>query len=194
MNLAMKRRVFLELAGKGAGLLGLFPFSDGSRQDVISLLPLGKMKLESSAFVTNGAIPSRYTCDGQDLSPPLAWDEPPAGTRSFALICDDPDAPGKTWVHWVVYNLPPATRSLPEKVSPNATVAGGGLQGKNDFGKSGYGGPCPPSGTHRYFFKLYALDRVLELSAGATKARVEEAIKGHVLAEVHLIGLYHRGR
>lgn len=190
----MKRRFFLGWAGKGTGLFGLSPFSRRAALELPSLLSLGKMKLESTAFDANGAIPARYTCDGQDISPPLAWDEPPAETRSLALICDDPDAPGKTWVHWVVYNLPPGTRSLPEKVSPNASLSGGGLQGINDFGNPGYGGPCPPSGTHRYFFKLYALDRVLELPAGATKARLEEAIRGHILAKAELVGRYHRGR
>ena len=153
-----------------------------------------KMKLESPAFAADEFIPSQYTCDGQELSVPLSWDEPPAATQSLALICDDPDAPGKTWVHWVVYNLPPQTRSLPENIFPGNPLPKGGLQGINDFGKVGYGGPCPPGGTHRYVFKLYALDRVLELKAGATKAQVEAALKGHILAQAELIGRYRRQR
>ncbi|MDJ0533272.1 MAG: YbhB/YbcL family Raf kinase inhibitor-like protein [Xenococcaceae cyanobacterium MO_207.B15] len=150
------------------------------------------MKLTSKAFDTNGIIPPQFTCDGKDISPPLSWSEPPANTKSFALICDDPDAPRKTWVHWVVYNLPPSTRFLPEAVSGGITIAQGGLQGINDFRKLSYGGPCPPGGTHHYFFKLYALDRMLALESGATKAEVEAAMKGHILAEAQLIGRYCR--
>lgn len=150
------------------------------------------MKLESPAFANQQLIPPRYTCDGQDLSPPLCWDEPPPATQSLVLICDDPDAPGKTWVHWVVYNLAPATRSLPENISQANPLPAGTLQGINDFRRLNYGGPCPPSGTHRYFFKLYALDRQLPLKGGATKAQVEAAIQGHILAGSQLIGLYRR--
>jgi Raf kinase inhibitor-like YbhB/YbcL family protein len=150
------------------------------------------MKLESPAFSANGLIPAIYTCDRQDISPALSWDDPPAGTQSFALICDDPDAPGKTWVHWVLYDLPATTRELLESVPPTATLENGGIHGTNDFGRLGYGGPCPPSGTHRYFFKLYALERKLGLKPGATKAELLTAMAGHILAETELMGRYAR--
>ena len=150
------------------------------------------MKLESPAFAAGGAIPRPYTCDGRDVSPPLSWTGLPADTSALALICDDPDAPGKTWVHWVLFNLPAVMRELPEGWPPKAE-APAGLQGTNDFRKIGYGGPCPPSGTHRYFFKLYALDSELALPSGATKAQVERAMEGHVLAEASLMGRYSRG-
>jgi hypothetical protein len=188
----MKRRVFLELTGKGFSLLGLSWVAYDFQSSESTLSSMKKMKLESLAFAADELIPSQYTCDGQDFSPPLSWDDPPATTQSLALICDDPDAPRKTWVHWVVYNLPPQTRSLPENLSPENPLPKGGLQGINDFGKIAYGGPCPPSGTHRYFFKLYALDRLIELKAGATKAQLEAAMKGHILASAQLIGRYHR--
>ncbi|MBD2184711.1 YbhB/YbcL family Raf kinase inhibitor-like protein [Aerosakkonema funiforme] len=152
------------------------------------------MKLESDAFSANGTIPSKYTCDRQDFSPPLKWDAPPTGTQSLALIVDDPDAPMGTFVHWVLYDLPTEITNLPEAVPNDATLASGGTQGKNDFGKLGYGGPCPPSGTHRYFFKLYALDRYLELASGATKEQLEAAMNGHILAAAELIGRYSRQR
>jgi hypothetical protein len=151
------------------------------------------MRIESSAFSEGGRIPRRYTCDGKDVSPPLSWSGTPEGAKSLALICDDPDAPGKTWVHWVVFNIPPAARQLPEGIAPGETITGGGNQGKNDFRKRGYGGPCPPGGTHRYQFKLYALDADLALAAGATKAELEGAIEGHVLGQATLTGKYSRG-
>ena len=150
------------------------------------------MKLTSKAFEHKGIIPSQFTCDGQDISPPLIWSEPPADTKSLALICDDPDAPGKTWVHWVVYNLPPSCRSLPEAVPGGKKIASGGLQGISDFRKLAYGGPCPPGGTHRYFFKIYALNRMLDLESGATKAELERKIKGHILEQGELMGYYSR--
>lgn len=150
------------------------------------------MKLESPIFTANGMIPSYYTCDGQDISPALSWDAPPTGTQSLALIVDDPDAPGYIFVHWVVYDIPAEVRHLPEAVPPQATLLNGGVQGKNDFGNLGYGGPCPPSGVHRYFFKLYALDRALGLESGATKAQLEAAMSGHILAMAELIGQYAR--
>lgn len=159
------------------------------------------MKLSSPAFSANGLIPPIYTCDfhqgsgarnHQDISPALNWDDPPAGTQSFALICDDPDAPGKTWVHWVLYDLPATSRELPESVPPTATLANGGVHGVNDFGNLGYGGPCPPSGTHRYFFKLYALDQKLGLKPGATKGELLTAMEGHILAVAELMGRYAR--
>ena len=148
--------------------------------------------MTSGAFTEGQAIPAAHTCDGQDSSPPLAWTDPPAGTNSFALISDDPDAPGKTWVHWVAYNIPAAARGLPERYPTSAQLPDGTRQGVTDFGRAGYGGPCPPSGTHRYFFKLYALDAVLSLPPKATKAQLEAAMRGHVLASATLMGMYQR--
>ena len=148
--------------------------------------------LTSSVFHEGDGIPMAYTCDGLNVSPPLTWSQPPAGTQSFALIADDPDAPAKTWVHWVVYNLPPTLRQLPEAFPRGAQQPDGTLQGRTDFGSVGYGGPCPPSGTHRYFFKLYALNTLLSLPHGATAGTLEEAMKDHVLAEARLLGTYRR--
>ena len=149
--------------------------------------------VESSCFSEGGLIPRRHTCDGRNTSPPLSWSGVPEGTKSLALICDDPDAPGKTWVHWVVFNLPPGIRELPEGVPAHEAISGSGTQGTNDFRKVGYGGPCPPSGIHRYVFKLYALDAEVELAPGATKADLERAMKGHVLSQGTLTGKYSRG-
>jgi Raf kinase inhibitor-like YbhB/YbcL family protein len=149
--------------------------------------------LTSTAFKEGETIPKNHTADGANVSPPLQWGDPPAGTQAFALIADDPDAPRGTWVHWVLFDLPPGERGLAEGVSPSGSLPGGTRQGKNDFGKPGYGGPSPPPGKpHRYFFKLYALDRPLALAEGATKAQVEAAMKGHVLAEARLMGKYGR--
>ena len=148
--------------------------------------------LTSPAFQEGARIPRQYTCDADDLSPPLAWTEPPAGTKSLALISDDPDAPGKAWVHWVVYNLPPAARQLAEAFPDDEERSDRTRQGMTDFGRVGYGGPCPPSGTHRYFFKLYALDTVLSLAPGATKAQLEEAMQGRILGTGQLMGTYRR--
>jgi Raf kinase inhibitor-like YbhB/YbcL family protein len=149
------------------------------------------MKITSSAFSNNGMIPSKYTCDGEDISPPLQWDGSPDGTKSIALICDDPDAPMGTFVHWVLYNLPPETKNLVEKVPTNKELPNGARQGTTDFRRIGYGGPCPPSGTHRYYFKIYALDMKLDLSAGASKNQLL-AMEKHVLAQGELIGKYKR--
>jgi Raf kinase inhibitor-like YbhB/YbcL family protein len=148
--------------------------------------------LTSAVFTEGSAIPSQYTCDGQDASPPLAWTDPPAGTKAFALISDDPDAPMGTWVHWVAYNLPSSLRQLKEGLSTEEQLSDGTRQGTTDFGRTGYGGPCPPSGTHRYFFKLYALDTTLSLAPGATKKQLEAAMQGHVLAQAQLMGTYRR--
>lgn len=150
------------------------------------------MEITSAAFQDGGLIPQKYTCDGEDVSPPLAWTDPPRETQSIALIADDPDAPRGTWVHWVIYDLPPDARGLSEGVPPAETLPNGAKQGRNDFGKIGYGGPCPPRGTHRYFFKLYALDRKLGLPAGKTKQELLEAMRGHVLTEAQLMGRYAR--
>lgn len=151
------------------------------------------MQIKSAVFENNGLIPKKYTCDGADVSPPLTWAKSPAGTKGIALICDDPDAPMGTWVHWVLYGLSPETQSLAEGVPAQKDVLGGAKQGINDFRKIGYGGPCPPKGpAHRYFFKLYAIDVELNLSSGATKQDVEKAIKGHILDEGQLVGKYGR--
>jgi hypothetical protein len=156
---------------------------------------MADFKLESSAFIDGASIPRQHTCDGQDLSPALAWTGEPSGTRAFALICDDPDAPRGTWVHWVLYDLPAAAHAVAPGLSTDAELKepAGARQGKNDFGRTGYGGPCPPPGpAHRYFFKVYALDREIGLPGGKTKAEVEAAMKGHVLAEAQLMGMYRR--
>lgn len=151
--------------------------------------------LKSSVFDHMGRIPSKYTCDGANVSPPLEWTDPPAATKSFVLISDDPDAPIGTWVHWVYFNIPGNLRGLPEGIETVGEPKVGGRQGINDFRRMGYGGPCPPPGpAHRYFFKLYALDTMLELPIGATKAEVEKAMQGHILAHAQLIGLYERRR
>ena len=146
----------------------------------------------SAAFEDGAAIPAQYTCDGADISPPLEWGDPPPNTGSFALIMDDPDAPIGTWVHWVIYDLPAEARSLAEGVPGEPHLAGGGVQGRNSWPKTGYGGPCPPSGTHRYFFKLYALDVVLGAGPGLTKKELLEEMGGHILAQAQLVGTYSR--
>jgi Raf kinase inhibitor-like YbhB/YbcL family protein len=154
---------------------------------------MADLNVRSEAFDAGSAIPTEYTCEGSDLSPALSWDKGPEGTAAWALIVDDPDAPGKTWVHWVFYNLPPDTLALPKGVNPDSTALGG-LQGTTDFKRVGYGGPCPPRGhgPHHYHFKLYALDRKLDLPPAATKPQVEAAMKGHILAQGELIGTYER--
>lgn len=145
----------------------------------------------SKAFVNGSAIPARFTCDGPNVSPDLAWANVPAGARSLVLICDDPDAPVGTWVHWVLYDLPASEKGLPEGIQ--AAAPSGARHGQNSWNREGYGGPCPPQGKpHRYFFRLYALDAPLGLSAGATKAQILEAMKGHVLAQGELMGTYAR--
>jgi len=161
--------------------------------------------LKSSAFEDSGMIPRTFTCDGADRSPPLEWSGVPDNAKSLVFICDDPDAPMGTWSHWVVFNLPPHVRSLNEGVSPAETIESAApkaadqqlpkaRQGTNDFGKLGYGGPCPPSGTHRYFFRLYALDTQLDLGSSAKRGEVLKAIEGHILAEGRLMGRYARTR
>ncbi len=151
------------------------------------------LTLESSAFVNNEYIPDIYTCSSVNYSPPLNWSDIPQGTKSFALICDDPDAPFGAWVHWVIYNIPVTIHQLDEHLPPIPEFSNGIRQGKNDFHKYGYGGPCPPpGGPHRYFFKLYALDTMLELSGDVSKGDLERAMKGHILDEATLVGLYQR--
>lgn len=150
-------------------------------------------QLTSSAFQPEGSIPAKYTCQGEDTSPPLRWSDPPVETASFALIVDDPDAPMGTWVHCVLYNLPGDVRELAESTLSDANLPDGSRQGNNSWGRTGYGGPCPPSGTHRYFFKLYALDAELDLVEGATKEQLLQAMEGHILAQTELMGLYSKG-
>ncbi|MFO7929323.1 MAG: YbhB/YbcL family Raf kinase inhibitor-like protein [Candidatus Humimicrobiaceae bacterium] len=145
------------------------------------------LSIGSPAFVHNEMIPSKYTCDSDNINPPLLISGIPEGTESLALIVDDPDAPGGTWVHWIVWNIGPATTEIKENSAPE-----GAVEGMTDFGKPGYGGPCPPSGTHRYFFKLYALDTTLKLDASATVEELENAMEDHLLDKAELIGLYER--
>ena len=144
------------------------------------------MKITSSAFHEGGSIPSKFTCDGSDTSPPMQITAIPSEAKSLVLIADDPDAPGGLFTHWLVWNIPPQTSSIAEGNAPK------GVQGANDFGKSGYRGPCPPPGTHRYSFKIFALDRELELHAGAKRSQVDAAMKGHVIAQGELVGRYAR--
>ena len=150
------------------------------------------LDIKSTAFGEGGLIPKKYTCDGADVSPQLSWSQPPEGTGSIVLICDDPVAPMGTWVHWVLYGLSPDTLEISEGIPDDKEVLGGAKHGVNDFRKYGYGGPCPPGGTHRYFFKLYAVDTEVDLDPGATKDEVLGAIKGHILAEEQLMGRYSR--
>ena len=156
------------------------------------------MTITSTAFAPEGSIPALYTCEGRDISPPLAWNGVPPGTKSLALIADDPDAPDPaapkmTWVHWVLYDLPPSTTGLPEGVKSSALPAGT-KEAVNDFGRTAYGGPCPPVGRHRYYFKLYALDTTLPDLARPSKAALEKAMQGHVLAQATLMGTYRKSR
>ena len=147
------------------------------------------MELKSTAFQTSGEIPRKYTCDANDVSPAIIWEKAPTATKGLALIADDPDAPGGTWVHWVIYDIPPEAKELSEGIGKTETLPNGAKQGLNDFRKVGYGGPCPPPGSmHRYFFRLYALDALTNLKPRATKQALLDAIKGHVLAEAELMG------
>lgn len=151
------------------------------------------LNLTSPDFGSGATIPKKFTCDGEDLSPALQWKAPAAATQSFALIADDPDAPVGTWVHWVLFDLPPTLRSLPQNFPKDQQASDGSRQGMNDFDKIGYAGPCPPPGKpHRYFFKLYALDTRLNLKPGATKKDVERAMQGHILARGEYLGRYSR--
>jgi len=171
----MNRKIFLL-----ASIIILFAFNSYA------------LELKSPAFKQGGKIPERYTCDGDDISPPLKWDNVPKGTKSFVIICDDPDAPMGTWVHWVYYDIPATVKELPENILPEENPSIGGTQGINDFKRIGYGGPCPPWGTHRYFFKLYALDDMLNLPAGLTKDQVLKRMKGHIIEKSILVGIYSR--
>ncbi|MBI2251939.1 MAG: YbhB/YbcL family Raf kinase inhibitor-like protein [Armatimonadetes bacterium] len=148
------------------------------------------MEIKSSAFKNGEMIPAKYSYDGANVSPPLFWDIVPKGAKSIALICDDPDAPVGTWAHWVIFNLPPNLSELPENIPPQKILPNGAKQGTNDFGEIGYGGPAPPSGIHRYYFKVYALDIMLNLKEGANKQELIKAMEGHILAKGELIGKY----
>ena len=151
------------------------------------------LTMKSGVFQEGGWIPSRYTCDGKDLSPNLSWSGVPEGAKSFALICEDPDAPAGTWTHWVIFNIPLRVTGLPIGVPPTRELADGTRQGINDFHRIGYGGPCPPKGpAHRYFFILYALDTKLTLKPGITRQELLRAMRGHVLAKTRLMGRYKR--
>jgi Raf kinase inhibitor-like YbhB/YbcL family protein len=174
----------------GAFLYGLIAISALPAAESEGRTP---MQFTSSAFRAGGNIPRKYTCDGNDVSPQLRWKDAPAGTKAFALIADDPDAPVGTWVHWVIYDLPAEERELAEGVPATEVLTNGAKQGINDFRKVGYGGPCPPPGPpHRYFFKLYALDAPTGLKPRATKAQLLDAMKGHTLGEAELMGRYKR--
>jgi Raf kinase inhibitor-like YbhB/YbcL family protein len=188
MKLLMKRLLFLA----AAAIMLSAPACASDEPPAGPDLP-GAMVLTSTAFEEGEPIPARYSCDGEDVSPALAWSEVPEGTDSFALIMDDPDAPGGTFTHWVIFNIPRGDRNLPEGVPADSRLDNGALQGQTGFGRMGYDGPCPPSGpAHRYRFTLYALDGELSLSEGATKQQVLDAIEGHVLDQVTLTGTYQR--
>lgn len=146
-------------------------------------------RLTSSVMIENGSIPTKYTCKGENISPPLQWENPPKGTQGFVLIVEDPDAPHKTLDHWIMYNIPASTFEIKEGMVPPDT-----LQGVNHHGKSAYTGPCPPSGTHRYFFKLYAIDQMLDVPSGASKQEVEQAMQSHILGKTQLMGTYSSNR
>jgi Raf kinase inhibitor-like YbhB/YbcL family protein len=150
------------------------------------------LKLTSPSYSGGSFIPEKHTCDGKDISPPLEWSDVPAGTRSFAIIFEDPDASAKTWVHWVLYNIPADQRKLEENISSLKTLPTGAKHGINDFNKISYNGPCPPGGTHRYVMKLYALDKALDLDPGAGKTELLQAMDGHILDQAELVAKYKR--
>lgn len=183
----LKTSIFIIMAS------AVFTFIAGNGNEAFAAMKGGTaMQLTSSVFTEGSMLPSRYTCDGQDISPPVNWKDVPAGTQSLTLISDDPDAPVGTWVHWVVFNIPPGAAGLDENIRPEKEFKNGMRQGNNDWPKIGYGGPCPPAGIHRYYFKLYAVDTMLDLKPGATKEDVLQAMKGHILAEAQLMGKYKR--
>jgi len=185
------------LAATAAAMLLTFAFRSSTLAAPASSSPIGEqpmpMTISSPSFSNGGEIARKFTCDGADVSPQLSWTEPPPGTKTFALLLDDPDAPVGNWNHWAAWNLPPSLRGLPEGVSKSAQLSDGSQQGSNDFRKTGYNGPCPPPGQpHRYYFKLFALDTKLELKSSAGKHDLEAAMKGHVLAQAEWMGRYGR--
>lgn len=173
-------------------LLSACASSDTAKTEANATDVFMSIELTSSVFEQGKPIPVKYSCRGEDVSPALAWGEPPAGTQSFALLMEDPDAPVGTWVHWIVFNIPASSRGLAEAVPSSAAFSDGSMQGKNSGGNIGYNGPCPPSGTHRYFFRLYALDEMLGLSSGADKGELLKAMEGHILAQGELMGTFTR--
>jgi Raf kinase inhibitor-like YbhB/YbcL family protein len=189
---------YLVLAQKWALVALLLPWiapgqPSGQTKDQNDQRGASMFRLTSTAFKAEGGIPQRFTCDGDNISPPLAWSGAPQGTRSFALIMHDPDAPKPGgYTHWVVYNIPSTVTHLEENAPKQERLPDGGIQGENDSGRIGYTGPCPPSGTHRYYFRLYALDREVDLKGGASKSELESAMKGHILAQAELMGKYKR--
>ena len=150
------------------------------------------MKITSTAFEHEGMIPETFSCKGEDISPPLKWEDAPAGTKSFALICDDPDAPMGTWDHWLLFNIPASVTELQEDIPAQSELSNNARHGRNSWGRTDYGGPCPPSGTHRYFFKFYALDILLGLKPGASKKEIMKAMENHILAKAELMGKFRR--
>jgi Raf kinase inhibitor-like YbhB/YbcL family protein len=181
-------------------LFAIFSIAPASAQNQQSSKPIAQdgravmtIQVSTSSFKAGGTIPTKFTCSGADVSPELSWPPPPADAKSLALIVDDPDAPAGTWNHWLLYNLPPSVHALPENQPRSAELPNGALQGKNDFGKFGYNGPCPPPGKpHRYFFRLYALDIKLDLKAGADRRTLDEALKGHIVAQGEVMGTFGR--
>jgi Raf kinase inhibitor-like YbhB/YbcL family protein len=167
-------------------------YSDQSKNQTGKLKGGVKMEIKSSAFKEGANIPWKYTCDSIDISPQLEWSQVPENTKTFALICDDPDTTMAAWVHWVLFNLPGNIPELPENVPKVEVLKNGARQGKNDFGKIGYGGPCPPGGTHRYYFRIYALNKELDSESGITKKELLKAMEGHILCEGQLMGRYKR--
>jgi Raf kinase inhibitor-like YbhB/YbcL family protein len=189
-----ERRGTAVLCSVGLLALVLVSCKDGENDMARTTTPTERAQVQvtSPAFKEGGMIPQQYTCEGEDISPPLRWGAVPEGTESLAVIMEDPDAPWGTFVHWVVYDLPPELQGLPENLPRDKTFAVGGVQGVNNSSELGYKGPCPPSGTHRYFFRLYALDAKTDLPAGETKNRLLKAMEGHILAQGQLMGKYKR--
>jgi Raf kinase inhibitor-like YbhB/YbcL family protein len=186
ISLALCCCIFLLLCGCGGKEEGAKETAKGSE-----LAP--EFKLTSKNFTEGESIPREHTCDGADASPELSWENPPDGTRSFAIICEDPDAPGGTWIHWVIWAIPAKAAGMPEGVPPESVLSNGAKQGTTDFGTIGYGGPCPPAGKpHRYTFQIYALDNITGLEPGADERQLIKAMKGHVIAETRLMGTYGR--
>jgi Raf kinase inhibitor-like YbhB/YbcL family protein len=182
----------------GSAAILLLPLSVGIAKNRAGVAQEGGTQgmafaVTSPSFQNGGSIPKKFTCDGADVSPELQWTAPPTGTQSFALIADDLDAPVGTWIHWVLFDLPAETKALAEGVAKVDQPPTGGRQGRNDFRKVGYGGPCPPPGKpHRYFFRVYALDKKLGLKPGASRQELDQAMQGHILAKAELMGTYHR--